>query len=83
MKFKNLPFIIGEVASAHEGDYRKAIKIGQEALKAGADAVKFQIFKCNHLISTKNPLYGKFKKLEISQNNWLKVFKKFKKKYGF
>ncbi len=45
MKFKNLPFIIGEVASAHEGDYRKAIKIGQEALKAGADAVKFQIFK--------------------------------------
>jgi len=80
MKFKKLPFIIGEVASAHEGNYIKAIKIGKKAFKAGADAVKFQIFKCQNLMSKKNPLYKKFKKFEISQDNWIKILRQFKKK---
>lgn len=79
MKFNKLPFIIGEVASAHEGNYTKAIKIGKEAFKAGADAVKFQIFKCQNLMSKKNPLYKKFKKFEISKDNWIKIFRQFKK----
>lgn len=79
MKFNKSPFIIGEVASAHEGNYTKAIKIGKEAFKAGADAVKFQIFKCQNLMSKKNPLYKKFKKFEISKDNWIKIFRQFKK----
>jgi len=79
MKFKKTPFIIGEVASAHEGNYNKAIKIGKSAFKAGADAVKFQIFKCQNLMSKKNPLYKKFKKFEISKENWIKILKQFKK----
>ena len=78
MKFKKLPFIIGEVASAHEGNYINAVKIGKQAFKAGADAVKFQIFKCQKLMSKKNPLYNKFEKFEISQKNWIKIFKQFK-----
>ena len=80
MIIKNRPFIIGEVASAHEGNYLHAIKIGKAAYKAGADSVKFQIFKCDALMSSKNPQYQKFKKLEIKQNDWIKVFKKFNKK---
>ncbi len=79
MKFKKLPFVIGEVASAHEGNYIKAIKIGKRAFEAGADAVKFQIFKCQNLMSKKNPLYKKFKKFEISKDNWIKIFRQFKK----
>ena len=78
MKFKKSPFIIGEVASAHEGNHNKAIKIGKSAFKAGADAVKFQIFKCQNLMSKKNPLYKKFKKFEISKENWIKILKQFK-----
>ena len=82
METKNYkPFIIGEIASAHEGDYKKAIKIGKAALKAGANAIKFQIFKSNLLLSIKNPLYKKFQKLEISNNNWKKVVKEFRKKF--
>ena len=42
MKFNKSPFIIGEVASAHEGNYTKAIKIGKEAFKAGVDAGSFK-----------------------------------------
>ena len=80
MKLKKIPFIIGEVASAHEGNYIKAIKIGKSAFKAGADAVKFQIFNCENLMSKKNPLYKKFNAFEISKINWVKILKQFKKK---
>ena len=78
---KKKPFIIGEVASAHEGNYKQAIKICRSAFAAGADAVKFQIFKSRLLVSTRNPLFQKFQKLEISQYNWKKVIKKFKKNF--
>ena len=77
--FKKKPFIIGEIASAHEGNYKLAKKIANLALKNGADAIKFQIFNCEKLISKKNPLYKKFKKLEISKFEWLKVLKSFKR----
>ena len=79
-KNKTKPFIIGEVASAHEGNYKTAIKIGKAAFASGADAVKFQIFKSKLLLSSKNSLFKKFQKLEISKKNWIKVFKKFNKR---
>lgn len=37
-----LPFIIAEVGINHEGSYEKAIQCVDEAVKAGADCVKFQ-----------------------------------------
>lgn len=77
--FKKKPFIIAEIASAHDGDYKSAKKIADQALKNGADAIKFQIFDCGKLISKKNPLFKKFKKLEISKLKWLKVLKSFKR----
>jgi len=36
------PFIIAEVGINHEGDFNKAIECVDEAVKAGADCVKFQ-----------------------------------------
>ena len=36
--------IIAEVANAHEGEPKRAIKIAKDAAYSGADAVKFQIF---------------------------------------
>ena len=77
--FNRSPFIIGEVASAHDGNYKLAKKIANSALKSGADAIKFQIFNCEKLISKKNPLYKKFKKLEISKSEWFKVLKSFRR----
>ena len=77
--FKKKPFIIAEIASAHDGDYKSAKKIADQALKNGADAIKLQIFDCGKLISKKNPLFKKFKKLEISKLKWLKVLKSFKR----
>ena len=39
------PYIIAEIGINHEGNYLIAKKLIYEAKKAGADAVKFQVFK--------------------------------------
>ncbi len=38
------PFIVAEVGNNHEGSYKNAIKLVKSAKKAGANAVKFQIY---------------------------------------
>ncbi len=76
-------FIIAEIASSHDGKISKLKKLTNYSINTGADAVKFQIFKVNKLLSTKNPLYKEFKKIEISHKEWKKFFllyKKYKKK---
>ena len=47
MKFNKLkkPYVIAEIGINHDGKFLKAKKLIFEAKKAGADAVKFQVFK--------------------------------------
>ena len=47
----NSPYIIAEIASAHEGNPDLAIELLNFASKSKADAVKFQIFKTEKLLS--------------------------------
>lgn len=58
-KSKNKVFIIAEAGVNHNGDINKAIKLVDIAKKAGADAVKFQLFDINEQISpiAKNAKY--------------------------
>ena len=59
------PFIIAEIGINHEGSFNKAKKLIHEAKKAGADAVKFQVFKPFTLAtkqSKKNKLQKKTRK---------------------
>ena len=42
---KNKKYIIAEIGINHEGDYKIAKKLIINAARAGADAVKFQLFK--------------------------------------
>ncbi len=72
---KSHPYIIAEIASAHEGNPNLAIEIAKYAIKAKADAVKFQIFNSEKLISSNNPFFKKFKKIELSFKEWEKVIK--------
>lgn len=41
----NKPFIVAEMSCNHLGDFGRAVNIIIEAAKAGADAVKFQVFE--------------------------------------
>lgn len=48
-------FIIAEAGVAHFGDPEKALRLVDLAVDAGADAVKFQVFRTNELISGAAP----------------------------
>lgn len=48
-------FIIAEAGVNHNGDRDLAFQLIEEAAKAGADAVKFQTFKANTLVSLNAP----------------------------
>ncbi|NQT22686.1 MAG: hypothetical protein HQ579_04510, partial [Candidatus Omnitrophica bacterium] len=42
--------IIAEIANAHQGEPNRAIDLAKESAKAGADAVKFQIYFAHELL---------------------------------
>ena len=67
--------IVAEIASNWEGSATKAKKIIKECKKAGADAVKFQMWRATDLYSTKHPLWKFIKKSELT----FSVASKFKK----
>ncbi|MFO8049184.1 MAG: N-acetylneuraminate synthase [Desulfosudaceae bacterium] len=52
---KNAIFIIAEAGVNHNGDPELARKLAEAAAEAGADAVKFQTFTADNLVSKKAP----------------------------
>jgi len=73
-------FIVSEIASNWEGDLNKAKKLIFESKKAGADAVKFQMWRAKDLYS-KHPDWKIIKKSEITFKKAAKL-KKFADQAG-
>ena len=70
------PYIIAEIGINHEGNFKTAKKLIFEAKKAGADAVKFQVFKPETLSvekSKKTKLQKKTSGKEKLSNIWKRV----------
>ena len=58
--------IVAEIASNWEGSVNKAKKIIKECKKAGADAVKFQVWRATDLYNKKHPNWKEIKKSELT-----------------
>jgi len=67
-------FIVAEIASNWEGSLDRATKLIQESKNAGANAVKFQMWRAHDLYNNKHPNWKFIKKSEIT----LKKAKKLK-----
>ena len=68
--------IIAEVANAHQGDPNIALKIAAESLAAGANAVKFQLYRSSELLVSSHPQYAHFSDLAFSEESWKTLFRK-------
>jgi N,N'-diacetyllegionaminate synthase len=65
--------IIAEVANAHQGDPQRALDLARHAASAGADAVKFQVYFADELLSHSHPRYEHFRALEFETAFWPKA----------
>ena len=70
--------IIAEIGSNHDNSLSKCKKLILEAKKAGCDAVKFQLFKAEKLVSKRLNYKGfsLLKKLELNES-WLPIISKY------
>jgi sialic acid synthase SpsE len=66
-------FVLAEVASAHQGEAEKALALANAAKEAGADGVKFQLFRASELIAPGDPRSPTFQQIELSFEDWERV----------
>ena len=72
---KNPVFFIAEIGGNHEGDFEYAEKLVRLAADSGADAVKFQIYSGDTLVSkVESPGRNEhFKKFELSREQYIEL----------
>ena len=68
-------FVVAEIGSNWEGDTRKVKKIIRECKNAGADAVKFQMWRASDLYSKKHPQWNTIRKSEVTSEKAEKMKK--------
>ena len=66
-------FILAEVASAHQGVKAQAFALARAARVAGADGVKFQLFRAAELVAPTDSRFATFSKIELSEFDWGRV----------
>ena len=50
---KNGPLMIAEIGGNHEGSFSYAKKLTNEAIKSGADVIKFQLYTGDGIVNKK------------------------------
>mgnify|MGYP001253363198 CR=1 FL=1 len=68
-------FIIAEAGVNHNGDEATALRLVEEAAKAGADAVKFQTFKADSLV-TKSAETAEYQQKQTGNTSQHKMLQK-------
>ncbi|GDW09115.1 N-acetyl neuraminic acid synthetase NeuB [Escherichia coli] len=77
----NKIYIVAEIGCNHNGDFNLAKKMVEEAKKAGVDAVKFQTFKADQLISKYAPKAEYQIKVTGNQESQLEMTRKLELPY--
>lgn len=72
--------IIAEIANAHQGNYKEALKLGLAACNSNANAIKYQIYFAEEFLDQKHPRYDHFKKQSFSEKQWDFIVRNLKKK---
>lgn len=68
------PFIIAEMACAHDGDFNKALQLIDNAVTAGADAIQLQFFEKDHTVTPHHEAYPILCKIQFTKKEWTSIF---------
>ncbi|HTL80348.1 MAG TPA: N-acetylneuraminate synthase family protein, partial [Bacteroidia bacterium] len=68
------PYIIAEMACAHDGDLEKAKRLIEAAVSAGADAVQLQFFVPDETVTPAHQVYDIIKRIAFSAEQWRSIF---------
>ena len=71
MPSANKTYIIAEMACSHEGDHDLAKFIIKSAYEAGADAIQFQVWQRELIMSPSHPDYGILESVQLTQSEWI------------
>ncbi len=66
-------FVVGEIAGAHDGKMDRMKKLIQIAADAKVDAVKFQLFRADQLVTRDHPKHPGFTEKEYSHEEWKEI----------
>ena len=66
-------FVVAEAGINHNGKLEQAKDLIRRAKEAGADAVKFQMFKAESLCSKRSKNFELFKSLELTRDDWARI----------
>lgn len=69
-----MPYIIAEMACAHNGDFDQAMELTKISAEAGADAVQLQFFIPEHTVTPHHEVYDVLERIAIDKAGWKKVF---------
>jgi len=75
------PYVIAEVGSNFDKNLDKALKLIDVAKEAGANAVKFQLFRADVLYPNRDGLYDIFKSIELDAE-WVPLLDKHSREQG-
>jgi N,N'-diacetyllegionaminate synthase len=72
------PWLVAEIGGNHEGDFDAALRLAELAIEAGADAVKFQVYYGDTLVSsvTSPERNAHFKRFELAPHQHLAIAEK-------
>ncbi|MCL4131986.1 UNVERIFIED_CONTAM: hypothetical protein GTU68_062271 [Idotea baltica] len=70
---KSTPFIIAEIGVNHNGSFDLACRMVDEAVLAGADAVKFQTFRVESNTNKTESQFEMLKRFKLSEDEFVKL----------
>lgn len=68
------PYVIAEMACAHNGDFDQAKAIIDASKKAGADACQLQFFVPEETVTPNHPVFETLKKIAFTKEQWQELF---------
>jgi sialic acid synthase SpsE len=65
--------VVAGVGAAHEGSGETALRLIETAFKAGADAIAFQLYRADELLTRRHPQRPEKEAVELPEKEWRRV----------